>query len=246
MHPVDTALDVALIVIQNGGSTRLADHTFANVLKGFKKEGVSTVWRLDFVTASVPVEGGPSPITRAIGEVRTNLVRVQQAAMLGERAARGEVNSAVMDSEIARIAKLAPPYNRWVMMLAAACAAAFFSRTASGDWGAFGIAFAAAGIGQCVRSFLPSRNLSRVNVTFICSVISALIATAGLRLGFSQVVPATLIASIIYMVPGIMLINGFVDIISSKYLLVGIERLLDAALLFLILTIAVALADAVM
>jgi hypothetical protein len=41
------------------------------------------------------------------------------------------------------------------------------------------------------------------------------------------------------------LINGFVDVLSHKHLLVGLERIANAAYLFLILAIAIAFAYAV-
>ena len=47
------------------------------------------------------------------------------------------------------------------------------------------------------------------------------------------------------MVPGLPLINGFVDMVSHKYLFVGLERIANAAFLFLVLAIAIALAYAV-
>ncbi len=46
-------------------------------------------------------------------------------------------------------------------------------------------------------------------------------------------------------VPGLPLINGFVDLVSHKYLFVGLERIANAAFLFLLLAIAIALAYAV-
>lgn len=76
-------------------------------------------------------------------------------------------------------------------------------------------------------------------------MLSTCIAAVGLRLGLSQTAPATLIASVIYMVPGLPLINGFVDMVSHKYLFVGLERIANAAFLFLVLAIAIALAVAV-
>ena len=82
-------------------------------------------------------------------------------------------------------------------------------------------------------------------MTLICGVLSALIASVGLRLGLSHVVPATLMASVIYMAPGLPLINGFVDIASHRYLVVGIDRILNAAFLFLILGIAIVFAHTV-
>ncbi|MBP1689033.1 MAG: hypothetical protein H6Q33_5176 [Deltaproteobacteria bacterium] len=52
-------------------------------------------------------------------------------------------------------------------------------------------------------------------VTLTCGILSACIAGIGLRLGLSQ--PAAAIASVIYMVPGLPLINGFVDVVRHKY-----------------------------
>jgi len=76
-------------------------------------------------------------------------------------------------------------------------------------------------------------------------VVSATIASLGLRLGFGQAEAATLIASVIYMVPGLPLINGFLDVTSHTHLVVGFERILNAAFLFLALGAAVALARTV-
>jgi uncharacterized membrane protein YjjP (DUF1212 family) len=75
-------------------------------------------------------------------------------------------------------------------------------------------------------------------------VLSALIAAVGVRLDYSQTAPATLIASVVYMVPGLPLINSFIDMTSHKYLLVGVERGLNAAFLFLVLAISIAMAIA--
>ena len=81
------------------------------------------------------------------------------------------------------------------------------------------------------------------NVTLLCGLLSAGIASVALRGGFSHVVPVTLIASVVYLAPGLPLINGFVDVVSHTFLFVGIERIANAAYLFLVLAIAVALAS---
>jgi uncharacterized membrane protein YjjP (DUF1212 family) len=245
MQPVERALDVALIVMQNGGSTVMADRTFTNVLKGYKEDGVSAAWRLDFVAASSVARGQSSAVLRPVGPIGANLVRASEAVVLGERVARGEVDAAALVSEVERIRALAPPYNRWVMVAAAACNAAFFSQIPGRDWGALGIAFVAAGVGQFLRSLLQARRLAVAIVTLVCGVLSACIAGVGLRLGLSRIASTTLIASVIYMIPGLLLINGFVDVVSHKHLLVGLERIANAAFLFLVLAIAIAFAYAV-
>lgn len=245
MQPLERALDVASIVMQNGGSTGVADRTFQNILKGHGEERGIAVWRLDVVTACGASEGRSLTVLRPVGTIGVSLARASEAVVLGERVALGAIDAAELDSEIARIRALAPPYGRWATIAAAAFTAAFFSQIPGGDGGAAGIAFVAAGIGQFFRSRLQAMKLTVANVTLVCGVLSACIAALGLRLGFSKGVPATVIASVIYMVPGLPLINGFVDVISHEHLLVGLERIAHALFLFLVLAIAIALADTV-
>lgn len=244
MEEVERALDVGLIVIKNGGSTATAERAFQNILKGYKVEGVSATWRLDFVGATCSSEGHASTVLRPVGPVGGNLLRVSEAMALSERVAKGEIATDAIASEVGRINSLAPPHNRWVMIAIAACSGAFYSKHMGGDWGAFGIVFVAAGFGQFLRSLLQARQMAVAPVTLICGVLSACIAGIGLRMGLSQTVPATAIGAVIYMVPGMPLINGFIDMATHKYLFVGLERMANAAFLFLILTIAIAIANA--
>jgi uncharacterized membrane protein YjjP (DUF1212 family) len=239
------ALEAAVLVMQNGGSTVAAERSFTNILKGYDQEEVAAVWRLDFIAATNAAEG-QSAVVRPVGPIGVNLARASKVAVLSERVAKGEVLVAALGAELERIKQLPTPYNRWMMLVTAAFTAACFSRFAGGDWGSFGIAFVAGGMGQFVRSLLPARQLGVGSVTLVCGLLSAMIAGIGLRLGLSQVEPATLIASVIYMVPGLPLINGFVDVLSHKYLVVGITRIINAAVLFLILAIALAFAHTVL
>jgi uncharacterized membrane protein YjjP (DUF1212 family) len=83
-------------------------------------------------------------------------------------------------------------------------------------------------------------------VTFTCSALSAAVAAVGLRLGLSGVPSATLLASVIYMIPGMPLINGFADMLSTRYRVTGLERIANATLVFVVIAIAVALAYAIL
>ncbi len=240
MQSVERALDVALVVMQNGGSTAMADRTFQNVLHGYSQKAVTATWRMDFVSATGVAEDHSESIMRPIGPIGVNLIRAARAVTLGEGVAKGEISTGALISEIDRVKALAPPYNRWVLIIAASCTAAFFSQISGGDWGALGIAIIAAGMGQFLRSSLQARKLEVAPVTLVCGVLSACVAAIGLRLGLSCTASATLMASVIYMVPGLPLINGFVDMMSHKYLFVGLERIANAAFLFLLLTIAAA------
>lgn len=242
MEPVSIALDAALLVIQNGGSTVAAERCFSNILKACRIDGVSAVWRLDFIAATSGPGGSPFIALRPVGPIGVNLSRVAEVNAVAERAASGGMDANTLAAEVERIRQLPTPYKPWVTIAAAACTAAAFSRIPGGDWGSLAIAFVAAGVGQWLRSLLQARKLAVAPVTLVCGIVSAIIASIALRLGYSQVAPATLIASVIYMVPGLPLINGFLDLVSHKYLFIGIDRILNASFLFLILTTAIALA----
>jgi uncharacterized membrane protein YjjP (DUF1212 family) len=240
---VTAALDLASLVLQSGGSAVMADTTLKNVLKGYGEEGVSTVYRQDFIAASSVLNGQAWTLIRPLGPAGLHLVRASEARTLSERFAGGEVDTADFVSQVERVKRFASPHSRWTTIVAAACAAAAFSRTVGGDWGGMGVVLLAAAVGQFVRFLLQKRNHSRYVVTFFCALISGFIGDAGLRLGLSGIPAATLIASVIYMVPGVPLINGFIEIASGQHLFVGMQRLLDATSLFFILTVAVAIAD---
>jgi len=129
------------------------------------------------------------------------------------------------------------------MIAASALTSALISRLLGADLGAFGIALAAGGLGALARSMLRTRGMPIAPLTLVCGMISASLAGLGLRLGLSPAVAPTLLASVFYMVPGLPLINGFVDIVSYKHLLIGLERIANAAVLFLALAVAVAFAS---
>jgi uncharacterized membrane protein YjjP (DUF1212 family) len=245
LQPVDMALEAALLIIRNGGSTVAAERSFYSILKGCRTAGVSVIWRLDFSAATRTVGGRSSTVLRPVGTIGVNLTRASAVTVLAERVEHGTVALADFGAELERIKQLPSPYNRWVLLGAAACNAACFSQLAGGDWGSLGIAFVAVGAGQFLRSHLQARKFAVASVTLICGVLSALVASVGLRLDFSQVVPATLMASVIYMVPGLPLINGFVDMVSHRHLIVGVDRIMNAAFLFLILATAIAFAHTV-
>jgi uncharacterized membrane protein YjjP (DUF1212 family) len=239
--PIAIALEAAVLVIQSGGSTAAAERSFDRVLAGFGEAGVTAVWRLDLVAAS----GGGTTVLHPIGSIGVNLVRAAKVEAFSSAVADRELELGDIGPELQRIRDLPSPYGRWQTVAAAAFTAAFFSQLAGGDRGSFAVAFIAAGIGQVFRTTLQARDLTAAAVTMVCAAMSAGIASLGLRFGASGAMPATFIASVIYLFPGLPLINGFLDAITYKYLLVGIERIVSAILLLLLLAIAIALAWAV-
>jgi len=244
---VHDAVQAALIVLENGGTSALAERTFNNVLAGFQKSGVAAIWRIDYVSVSGALENGhAASLVTPVGPIGLNLTRVLAASDLGERVAQKPLAPPTLAGEIERIRTLPTPHNRWVMALAAAAAGGFFAKTAAGDSAALGICPAGAGTGQLVRSLLQTAGLNRASATFLSAFCSGLVATVGIRLGLTLTTAATLLGSVIYTVPGLLLINGFLDLTTEGHLVVGTERLLHALYLSFLVTIAIAAVDALL
>jgi uncharacterized membrane protein YjjP (DUF1212 family) len=245
-HRLDAALDAAVVVMRNGGSTAAAARSFANILKGCEIKDVAAVWRLDFVAASGETREGRLTALRSVGSMGVNLVRAGEMVALSERVARGQITAEALDAELNRVQSLPSPYSGPVLALAAACAGAAYSQLPGGGWGSLAIAFVAGGAGQSLRLQMDANRVGNTAVTFTCSALSAMIAALGLRLGLSGVPSATLLGSVIYMIPGMPLINGFTDMLSAQHRITGLERIANAALVFVVIAIAVALAYAVL
>ena len=243
MQAIDTALDTAVLIIENGGSTVAANRAFAHVLAGYRKEGVTPVWRLDHVIVSAPGESVSATVVRPIATPGINLLRAAEAMALAERVAHGAIATADLPAALDRVKAVPSPYSRWMTVAAAACAAASFAGMIGGDWGSLGIAVVAVAVGQTLRSRLQAQKVAVALVTLVCGLLSAFIASAALRFGYSESVSSTLIASVVYMVPGLTLINGFIDLYSFKHALVGVERMIHATVLFLLLALAIAFAQ---
>ena len=244
IEALDAALDVAIIVVENGGPTARADRTFANVYKGLMDQSAIALWRTDFVVATAAVGGESSTRFRHIGPLGVNLLRVAEASALAERVAGGNINLTEVVSETLRIKSITPPYGLALTVGAAAFASAVFSRFIGGDWGSFVICFVAGGAGQWLRAILHRLKLPAPAISISCATASALIAAGGLRAHASTVLAATLIGSVAYMIPGLPLVNGFIDIGSADYLSVGAQRILSAIVIFFLIAIGLAIGAA--
>src|SRR5262249_6857834 len=145
---LEVALEVAVTVLSSGGSTRMADKSFHNVAAGCGYDGVSAIWRLDVATA---FDGSSLTIARPIGAIGVNLQRVSEAALLSDRASRGEVSALTLKSELDRIRALPHPYSLLTTLVVLTAATVGFVRLAGGDWPAACAASVAAIAGYLLR-----------------------------------------------------------------------------------------------
>ena len=111
---------------------------------------------------------------------------------------------------------------------------ASFCRLFGGDWTAAGIVFTATLVGFAARQRMQAHGVNHFLIFIISAVMASLCASAALR--FDCTAETALATSVLYLVPGVPLINGVIDIVEG-HILIGFSRLINALLLIICIAI---------
>ena len=127
------------------------------------------------------------------------------------------------------------------VLLTVGLANASFCRLFGGDWTAVGIVFTSTLVGFSARQRMQAHGVNHFLIFIISAFMASLCASAALR--FDCTAETALATSVLYLVPGVPLINGVIDIVEG-HILIGFSRLINA--LLLIVCIAVGLSATLM
>lgn len=122
-----------------------------------------------------------------------------------------------------------------------AFANASFCALFGGDWTSRGIVFSATLIGFYLRQVMQKRHINHYIVFVVSAFAASLVASSALTLDTTAEI--AIATSVLYLVPGVPLLNGVIDIVEG-YVLTGCSRLIQA--LLLIMCIAVGLSCTLM
>lgn len=120
---------------------------------------------------------------------------------------------------------LTPPL---FVLLAVGVANASFCKLFGGDWISMLIVFISTLIAFALKQQLQSKELNHFLVFIITAFAASLLASVSLFFKCSSEV--AIATSVLFLVPGVPLINGVIDIVEG-YILIGYSRLINAALL---------------
>lgn len=127
-----------------------------------------------------------------------------------------------------------PALNPLLVLAAVGLANASFCRLFGGDWVAMGIVFIATLIGFSCKQWMQKRGVNHFPVFICSSFIASICATASLHLDCTS--ETALATSVLFLVPGVPLINGVIDIVEG-YVLIGCSRLISALLIIICIAI---------
>ena len=130
----------------------------------------------------------------------------------------------------------------WLVLLLASVANACVCRLFDGNLTSMAIVFVATLIGFLLRQQLTRRGVNHLAVFTLCAFVSTMIGVTDYLFFHGGTEDMSLGTSMLYLVPGVPLINGVMDIVDN-HVLDGISRLTGA--LLLIICIAIGLSGTV-
>jgi len=143
---------------------------------------------------------------------------------LVEDASSGRIRLDEAQAAIDKIEHQTPAYPRWLVAAALGVTAACLGRLFGGDWLACLGAGLAGAAGTWARLELGRRHVNPVLVVFVVALMSGTVGGIVTRFGISSTPALALVAPAMILVPGVPLINGFLDMISN-HVTVGVSRL---------------------
>lgn len=179
----------------------------------------------DIISKVVPV-----PDSAISFELNTNLSSLSWQA-LDQKLSLGEIEARYKDI-LSR-----PRMNPWLVMVLVALANASFCRLFGGDLIAMGVVCLSTAVGYSLK-ILMGRLKCNVYLTFtVCSFIASAIAATSVWLPCNSAV--AIATSPLFLVPGVPLINGVMDILE-RHVLTGVSRLANAVMLICCMAVGLA------
>ncbi len=123
-----------------------------------------------------------------------------------------------------------PRLSPHVVLILVGLANASFCKLFEGDWPAIGAVFIATLAGFFLRQTMQRYHINHY-IVFIASACVASLCAAS-ALWFSTTPQIALATSVLYLIPGVPLLNGVIDMVSG-HVLTGFSRLVNALLLVL-------------
>ncbi|MFA5257722.1 MAG: threonine/serine exporter family protein [Opitutales bacterium] len=222
-------LRVAGMLMENGAETR---RVFETVREMGRSLGVGELHVLvTHRSVIVTVASGDEAVTRIIrvGTLGVDHSRVSAISLVFQRLQQGGFSLARVDELLGRIASAPAQYPRWLVLLMVGLACGAFSRISGGDWAAFVACSLAATFGFWVRRELAGQHFQPLLCVFCAAFVSASLATLMARSLGSHALGAGVAASVLYLVPGVPMINAVADLVKG-HLLTGFSRALTVAL----------------
>ena len=123
-----------------------------------------------------------------------------------------------------------PPTHRNLVLLLASLANASFCRLFTGDWQAVAVVFISTFAGYYLKQTLCAQKVDTRLVFIICAFVSSVLAASAGLFSLGSTPAIAVGTSVLYLVPGIIYLNSFSDMLAGHYIC-SFGRFMDALIL---------------
>jgi uncharacterized membrane protein YjjP (DUF1212 family) len=222
-------LKAARMLMENGAETRRVFETGQEMGKrlGVPEIDILVTHRSVMVT----VASGEEAVTRIarVGTLGVNQEKIMAISRTLREMPKDERDPDAWNWALDDIAAVPVNYPNWLVLIMAGLACGGFGRISGGDWAAFASCSLAAMLGLFLRQQLAKYHFQPMLCVFSAAFVSASLATLMTRALGSAAAGAGVAASVLYLVPGIPMINAVADLVKG-HLMTGLARAMTVIL----------------
>lgn len=172
---------------------------------------------------------------RAIPAAAFNFDTISRLSTLSWKAHDSGLSLRELKKEYAAIVNT-PRLSRWWVLLLVCCANASFCRLFGGDPTAMGLVFVATAVGFFLRQTMTARHVNHMAVIIVSAFAASMVAGTGVLLELGSTPETALGTSVLFLIPGIPLINSIFDLLEG-YVLVGISRAVNTCIMIVCISL---------
>lgn len=206
--------DIAVLLLSNGANSTRTSRNLHRIVAHFGY-GVEHFFSHSAIVITLhnTSDGDVFTKTRSIPHYAVNYSIVSEISILSWKIADGKLSFSEIESEMRRIQNI-KSYPEWVKILFVSFATAALSKMFDATPLEFLVCFLAAALGFLGRLLFIKKKFN----VYICFLVGAFVSTSVVnvfRILGMQDFHAALTACVLWLIPGVPLINGFLDIVSG-------------------------------
>ncbi|SFB55345.1 Uncharacterized membrane protein YjjP, DUF1212 family [Cohnella sp. OV330] len=225
---VEVCLLAGKIMLENGGETYRVEDTMIRIASAYGAEGPQSFVMPTGIMFAIEGSESATRLVR-ISQRSTNLNKVTEVNDISRRIAGGHLRPAEACRLLKEVERGAPVYPLGIQLVLAALASGCFLILYEGTWPDMPAAMLCGGTGFWLLGRMAKLSSIRLFGELIAALAVGLLSYLVVRLGIGQQHSTIMIASVMPLVPGLLITNAVRDLMAG-HLVSGISKGAEAFL----------------
>lgn len=229
----NTLAEIGVMLVSHGATSSRTSRNLKRIAEsfGFKIEHFFSHSAI-ILTIEDPTTGKKKTIVKGIGQYHVNYSIVSEISILSWEIANHKLEFENIEKELEDIREMGS-YPEWLKAVFIGVATAALCRIFDGSYLEFAIAFLAAILGFYARKLVLGKKYNVYISWFLAAFVSASVVNICRHIGLENYHGA-LTSCVLWLIPGVPLINGFLDILSGHIVSGGAKAAMGFLMVFMI------------